>query len=95
VIRAADRVALDLPVVDHVGSIVRAEVRTHVRAIRVEDRDAAALAAIDHHVLGEEPDRHRAVLDLLGVGDHEPAAREREFAETVFRRLCHYLPRPG
>ena len=60
VIRAADRVALDLPVLDDIGACRCGQMRAHVRAVRVEHHDAAALAAVDHEVLGKEPHRQPA-----------------------------------
>src|SRR5277367_4444142 len=70
--------------------------RPHMRAISIEHHDLAALPAIDHEILREEPHADRPVLQLAGLSHHEPAAREGEFTQTIFRSRRHQiLPKPG
>ena len=93
VIGAADRVSFDLlTVLRDVGGRILRQMRAHVGAVRIEQHDAPALAPIEGHVLAEIADRQRPVAELRGIGYHEPAAREGEFAEAVVFRRSHLPP---
>src|SRR4029079_17122385 len=61
VVRAADRVALELAVVDHIGRGVLGQMSAHMRAIGIEQHDLAALAAVERHFLAEVTDRERLI----------------------------------
>src|SRR3546814_16750391 len=64
--------------------------RAHVRAIRIEqDQLAAILAAIQREVLAEEAHALRLVGDLGGLANHEPAAWKREITQLVVFRAGH------
>src|SRR5580704_4607895 len=85
----ANGVPFDLPVLDDVRRVVSRQVCPHVGAIRIEQHNTAAFPTIERELLPEEVDGERAGLELLGRGDHEPAAWKRKFAHTIFLCLRH------
>src|SRR3981081_189175 len=79
----------DLPVLNDVRGVVSRQVCAHVSAIRIEQHHTAAFPTVQSELLPEEVHGERAVLELLGRGDHEPPAWKREFAQTIFLCLGH------
>ena len=78
-----DRIAVDLRAVAHdIGGGVPAQMGAHVRAVGVEHDHLAALAAIDHEVIGKKPDADRPAIQFACLRHHEPAAGKRELSQA-------------